>query len=76
MPDLVDEIIELVREDAEHFGCVDEIEHARTIIARGTSAHRQVETYRAALAAGADERAALVRVVDMLVKETLSGCEA
>ena len=75
-PDLVDEIIELVREDAEHFGCVSEIEHARTIVGRGTSAHWQVETYRAALADGANEREALVRVVDMLVEETLSGCDA
>jgi len=74
-PELVDEIIELVREDAEHFGCVAEIEHARTIIARGTSAHWQVKTYRAALADGADEREALVRVVDMLVETTLAGCE-
>ena len=74
-PDLVDEIIELVREDAEHFGCVAEIEHARTIIARGTSAHWQVETYRAARAEGADEREALVRVVDMLVAKTLAGCD-
>ena len=74
-PDLVDEIIELVREDAEHFGCVNEIEHARTIIERGTSAHWQVAAYRAARAEGADEREALVRVVDMLVEETLSGCE-
>ena len=74
-PDLVDEIIELVREDAEHFGCVNEIEHARTIIERGTSAHWQVAAYRAARAEGADEREALVRVVDMLVEETLFGCE-
>jgi len=73
--ELMDEIIELVREDAEHFGCVDEIEHARAVIARGTSAHRQIETYRAALAAGAHKREALAKVVDMLVEETLSGCE-
>ena len=75
-PELMDEIIELVREDAEHFGCVSEIEHARTIIERGTSAHWQVATWRAALADGADEREALVRVVDMLVEETLRGCDS
>ena len=74
-PELVDEIIELVREDAEHFGCMDEIAHARTIIGRGTSAHWQVATYQAALADGADEREALVRVVDMLIEETLRDCE-
>ena len=73
-PDLIDEIIEFVREDAEHFGCVAEIEHARTIVARGTSAHWQLETFRKAVAEGADEHEALKRVVDMLVAETLVGC--
>ena len=73
-PDLVDEIIEFIREDAEHFGCVDEVEHARTIVARGTSAHWQLDTFHKAVAEGADEDEALRRVVDMLVKETLVGC--
>ena len=73
-PDLIDEIIEFVREDAEHFGCVAEIEHARTIVARGTSAHWQLDTFRKAVAEGADEHEALKRVVDMLVAETLVGC--
>ena len=73
-PDLIDEIIEFVREDAEHFGCVGEIEHARTIVARGTSAHWQLDTFHKAVAEGADEHEALKRVVDMLVAETLVGC--
>ena len=73
-PDLIDEIIEFVREDAEHFGCVGEIEHARTIVARGTSAHWQLDTFHKAVAEGADEHEALRRVVDMLVEETLVGC--
>ena len=73
-PDLIDEIIEFVREDAEHFDCVAEIEHARTIVARGTSAHWQLDTFHKAVAEGADEHAALKRVVDMLVAETLVGC--
>ncbi len=73
-PDLIDEIIEFVREDAEHFDCVAEIEHARTIVARGTSAHWQLDTFHKAVAEGADEHEALKRVVDMLVAETLMGC--
>ena len=73
-PDLVDEIIEFIREDAEHFGCVEEVEHARTIVARGTSAHWQLDTFHKAVAEGADEHEALQRVVDMLVEETLKGC--
>ena len=72
--DLVDEIIEFIREDAEHFGCVDEVEHARTIVARGTSAHWQLDAFHKAVAEGADDDEALRRVVDMLVKETLVGC--
>jgi carboxylate-amine ligase len=73
-PDLIDEIIGFVREDTEHFGCVDEVEHARTIVARGTSAHWQLDTFHKAVAEGADEHEALKRVVDMLVAETLVGC--
>ena len=73
-PHLLDEIIGFIREDAEHFGCVDEVEHARTIVARGTSAHWQLDTFHKAVAEGADDHEALKRVVDMLVEETLVGC--
>ncbi len=73
-PDLIDEIIEFIREDAEHFGCVDEVEHARTIVTRGTSAHWQLDTFHKAVAEGADDHEALQRVVDMLMAETLVGC--
>jgi carboxylate-amine ligase len=38
---LVEELIEFVKEDAASFGCLAEVEHARTILARGTSAMRQ-----------------------------------
>jgi carboxylate-amine ligase len=71
--DLLEEVIELTADDAEHFGVVAEIAHARAILERGTSAHRQLAVYRAALADGADERAALDAVVDWLIEETLNG---
>ncbi|MBP2302264.1 carboxylate-amine ligase [Azospirillum picis] len=74
--DLLDEIIDLTREDAEHFGCAAEVEQARDIIGRGTSAHRQIEIFNAALAEGAGEEEALRRVVDWLVEETMVGVEA
>jgi carboxylate-amine ligase len=70
-PELIEEILVLIREDAEHFGCVAEVEHARTILQRGTSAHRQLQAYQEALAAGAGENDALAAVVDMLVRETV-----
>lgn len=71
---LVDELIDLVREDAEHFQCLAEIEHIRDIAARGTSADRQLETYSLAKAAGKSDDAALHAVVDMLMETTLTGC--
>ena len=73
--ELLDEMIELCAEDAEALGCTAEIEHARRIITRGTSAHWQVRTYRDALAGGASEREALEAVVDMLIEETMHGIE-
>ncbi len=71
--ELLEEIIELVREDAEYFGCLAEVEHARTVFAHGTSAHRQLATYQLALEEGAEPEEALKAVVDLLIEETVSG---
>ena len=70
--DLVDEMIELVRPDAEQLGCVAEVEHARVIAAEGTSARRQVEAFDDALATGATQDEALRAVVDELMADTLA----
>jgi carboxylate-amine ligase len=70
-PELLEEILDLVAEDAAYFGCTAEIAHARTILSRGTSAHRQLEVYRDALAGGADQQAALAAVVDWLIVATV-----
>lgn len=72
-PDLLEEIIELVQEDAERLDCVAEIANARDILKRGTSAHRQVAVYEAAKTAGASEAEALNAVVDWLIEETVQG---
>ena len=72
-PDLLEEILELVAEDARRLGCVKEVQAARDIVHRGTSAHRQVAIYEEALAAGATEDEALKAVVDWLIAETLVG---
>ncbi len=74
-PVLLEEILVLIREDAQFFGCVAEVEHARAILERGTSAHWQVKTYQDALADGASKDEALMAVVDMLVRETMYGLE-
>ena len=74
-PELLEEMLVLIREDAQYFGCVAEVEHARAILDRGTSAHWQVKTYDDALSNGASQDEALKAVVDMLVKETMHGLE-
>jgi len=70
---LLEELIDLIRYDAETLGCIAEIEHAREIVNRGTSSHTQRHVYGAALAAGADREEALRDVVDWLIEETAHG---
>jgi glutamate---cysteine ligase / carboxylate-amine ligase len=70
---LLDEILALVEPDARHFGCVGEVLHAREILARGTSAHRQLSIYNRALADGASRDDALAAVADWLIEETVRG---
>ena len=70
--DLVEELIEVTRPDAEALDCVAEVEHLRTILARGTSADRQLAVYREARDAGADDDEALRAVVDALIADTLA----
>ncbi len=71
--ELLEEILTLVEEDARHLGCLAEVAHARRILARGTSAHRQLAIYAEALSAGAARRDALSAVVDWLIEETVRG---
>jgi carboxylate-amine ligase len=72
---MMEELIALVKQDAVELGCVREVEYVRTILARGTSAHRQIRTHDEARAAGASEREALLAVVDHLVRETAAGLD-
>ncbi len=67
---LLEEILQLVEEDAVALGCAAEVERARTILRRGTSAHQQVAVYRQAIAAGQDEQAAVRNVVEHLIAAT------
>ncbi|HEY3785375.1 MAG TPA: carboxylate-amine ligase [Steroidobacteraceae bacterium] len=71
--DIAEEMIALVAEDAQALGCVEEVQYIRTILSRGTSAHRQIRTYEEARSAGASEREALMAVVDFLIRETAAG---
>jgi glutamate---cysteine ligase / carboxylate-amine ligase len=70
---ILDDVLEAIHADAEYFDCVAEVEHARTILKRGTSADRQVACYRRLREQGVAKDQALVGVVDQLMSETVSG---
>jgi len=71
--DLVEEVIEMLAQDATEFDVIDELRHMRSIVRDGTSAHRQRSAYQAALDDGAGEREALEAVVDHLIEDTMFG---
>ena len=67
--DLLEELIDLVREDAEALGCLTEVEGARAIVVSGTSADRQRMTLEEGLQAGDARDEALKGVVRHLIEE-------
>ncbi|MEM0923217.1 MAG: carboxylate-amine ligase [Pseudomonadota bacterium] len=67
--DLLDEMLELIAEDADAMDSTAEVEAARRIVREGTSADRQRAAMQAALAAGATREEALISVVDHLIAE-------
>ncbi len=72
--ELLEEILELVREDAERLDCLAETEHARDILRRGTSAHRQLQIFEAAEGDSTERHGAALRaVVDWLIEEFTVG---
>ena len=74
--DLLEEMLEIIAPDAAHFACEAEVAHARTILARGTSAHWQIAAFAEARKGGASEAEALAAVVAMLARESLAGLAA
>lgn len=70
LSELVEELLGLIAEDAEILDCIPEVEHARTILARGTSADQQLRIYTEARDAGKTRRQALGRVADWLLEAT------
>ena len=69
---LAEELLELTREDAVALDCVAEVEHVRTILSHGTSAHRQLRVHKSALDRGASPEEAVREVVDHLIEETVN----
>ena len=73
-PELLEELINYVREDAEALDCVEEIEGLRDILIQGNSAQQQLHIFSQQMAAGSSEADALTEVVDWLISETTRNC--
>ena len=71
--ELYEELIELIREDAEVLECLTEVEHIRTILARGTSAHRQLALYKELHEPGLARADWGGKIVQHLIAATASG---
>jgi carboxylate-amine ligase len=72
MRELIEELIDMLTEDATELGCLPQLENLRTIGQQGTSADRQLALYRDKIEAGAKPKEALRDVVDFLVAETVA----
>jgi len=70
---LLDELLDMVKDDAEALGCTEEIMAARQIIENGTSAHLQQKKYNSVRKKGGSHEDALKGVVDCLTFQTLDG---
>ena len=64
---LVYEILELVDDVVDDLGVRQDVEYVHTILEQGTSADRQLATYK--------ETGSLEAVVDRIIEETRQGCE-
>lgn len=73
LSELVEELMAMLRTDAEALGCLEELEHAETIVERGTSSQHQRAAYDKAIEGGASHEEGLKAVVDWLIGETVAG---
>jgi carboxylate-amine ligase len=73
--DLIEELCDLVAEDADRLNCKAEIAHIAKILKRGTSAQKQREIFEKAAARGLNPRDAFVEVADFLIQETAAHLE-
>lgn len=65
----LDEIIDLVAEDASALGCMEEVAAARDILANGTSADQQRQVFAAAKTVSGSDHEALRAVVASLITD-------
>jgi carboxylate-amine ligase len=73
VPQLWAEMLELLDDVVDDLGTRQDVEYVNTILKNGTSADRQLATYRKAIADGDTEREALIKVTDRLIAETRMG---
>ncbi len=70
---LANEIVELIEPVVDELGTRQDVEYVQTLLRNGTSADRQLATWRRLMNEGATSREALEKVVDQLVSETTEG---
>lgn len=68
-----DGILEFVDDVVDSLGVRQEVSYVRTILERGTSADRQLTSFREAIGRDATEERALIDVMDVLIDETVKG---
>ena len=73
LADLMDELLELIEEDAGVLRCIEEVQRARTIARDGTSSDRQRRVLAASLDSGASRDEALLAVTQSLMAEFTEG---
>ncbi len=73
VPSLWAEILELLDDVLDDLGTRKEVEYVNTILQHGTSADRQLATYRQAITGGDSQEQALIKVTDQLIAETRQG---
>jgi len=74
--DWLEEVMEMIMEDAAAFDCGAEIAHLRQVVRRGTSAEEQIRLYEKSRAAGRKRLTALKDVVDWAARETTEAAKA
>jgi len=71
--ELLEELLDMLSEDADALNCAEELLSLRQILSRGTSSHRQMEVFNGAKEDDATDLEACHKVVDWLVEETVNG---
>ena len=69
---LIDELIELVKEDAKELNCENELKKIKGICKSGTSADKQVKIFKEEMKKTNNKRISLDKVTKFLMKETMN----